>query len=226
MDGFPQAVADIQTVMRDYEDMAYALSSERQREAEQVAPCAARWVKGEMDPTRRLAVARGASVGPLGAPPSLAEKLGTKLEGRGDDDRTAAAYAVHKALAVGYLAYCETEERADISIRGGRRPEDIWEYWVTSCRTQLEAIGIPASWAKTVGGVGADVLVGELRTLKLTRYLGGSKLNQLGLLYSQAGVHLRIAQVDSLSDAAFADAVRVRREWPDRPWRYEDYSPS
>jgi hypothetical protein len=173
MAGFPQAVADMQTFWRGQEDVDYLVSPERQREAEQVAACAARWVEGEMDPSGRLTVARGPSVGALGAPPSLAEKLGAKLERRDDDDRAAAAFAVHKALAVGYLAFCEPEERANVSVLADRRPEDIWEYWVANCRTMLENSGIPASWAKMVRGMGRSVLITELRELKLTRYLGG-----------------------------------------------------
>lgn len=85
-------------------------------------------------------------------------------------------------------------------------------------------MGIPKSWVKMVNGMGADVLIGELRGLKLTRYLGGSKLNQLGYLYSEVGVQLRICQTDTVPDDLFAEGVRNRREWADRPWRYEDYS--
>ena len=224
---FVRAVADMQALMHghaeDVGDMAYVLSTERLTEAGAVAPCAARWVEGEMDVSRRLAIARGPSFGPLGAPPSLAEKLGGRLERRGAEDRSAVALAVLKALAVGYLAYAETEERAGVVLRPDRGPVEIWEFWVTSCRTMLEDIGIPASWAKMVRGMGADVLVADLRALKLTRYLGGSKLNQLGLLYGQAGVHLRIGQGDALSDEDFTRTVRIRSEWSDRPWRYEDY---
>lgn len=109
-DGWLRAgVADMEAFMRELAEggMDYMLSTDRQREAEKVAPCAARWVEGEMDLHRQLTAARGPSIGPLGAPPSLAEKLGAKLE-RASTDTTAAA-AVHKALAVGYLSYCETE---------------------------------------------------------------------------------------------------------------------
>jgi hypothetical protein len=71
-----------------------------------------------------------------------------------------------------------------------------------------------------------DLLVGELRALKLTRYLGGSKLNQLGMLYAQAGVHLRLAQLDQLPDDLFARRVEARRADVERPWHFEDYTGS
>lgn len=162
-----------------------------------------------------------------GAPPSLAEKLAGKLERKGEDDRRAAAYAVHKALAVGYLTYAGTEPRAEEPVRiVNRSTRDIWEYWVTTCRAPLESTGIPKSWADMVRGMGRDLLVGELRSLKLTRYLGGSKINQLGLLYAQAGVHLRLAQVDRLPDDLFSGRVQARRADAERPWRYEDYAAS
>jgi len=91
MADFPQAVESVQALFREHaeegeEEMGWLLSSERSREAEQVAPCAARLVQGEMDATGRLAVARGPSVGPLGSPPSLAEKLGSKLAKREPGD--------------------------------------------------------------------------------------------------------------------------------------------
>jgi len=225
---FTEAVADVQAFMRermDEEGTEYVLSSERLLEAGQIEPCAARWVEGEMDPTRRLAVARGPSVGPLGSPPSLAEKLGSKLGRKSEDDRAAAAYAVHKALAIGYLTYAETETNAEKPVRlVGRSTEDIWEYWVTTSRVMLEETGIPRSWANMVRGMGRDVLVGELRNLKLTRYLGGSKISQLGMAYAQAGVHLRLAQLDQVPDELFARRVEFRRADPERPWRYEDYA--
>jgi hypothetical protein len=94
--------------------------------------------------------------------------------------------AIHKALAVGYLSIVETEERADIRFRPERSTEDLWEFWMTECRVVLEDTGIPKSWAKMVRGMGDDLLVADLKNLKLTRFLGGSKINQLGLMYSQA----------------------------------------
>jgi hypothetical protein len=57
-----------------------------------------------------------------------------------------------------------------------------------------------------------------------TRFLGGSKLNQLGMAYAQAGVHLRMAQTDNLPDHMFHKDVRLRREIPDRPRRFDDYA--
>src|SRR5215216_1413162 len=59
MADFPQAVESVQALFREHaeegeEEMGWLLSSERSREAQQVAPCAARLVQGEMDATGRL----------------------------------------------------------------------------------------------------------------------------------------------------------------------------
>jgi hypothetical protein len=71
--------------------------------------------------------------------------------------------------------------------------------------------------------MGSDVLVGELKSLGLTRFLGGSKLNQLGMMYAEAGVLLRFPQTSHITDDGFASTVAVVRERPDRPWRFADY---
>jgi hypothetical protein len=67
---------------------------------------------------------------------------------------------------------------------------------MTECRVMLEDTGIPKQWAQMVRGLGADLLVGELKNLRLVRFLGGSKVNQLGLMYAQAGAHLRFGQTE------------------------------
>jgi hypothetical protein len=47
--------------------------------------------------------------------------------------------AVHKALAIGYLSIIEGEGRGSISFHPERNTKDIWEFWVTCCRVELEA---------------------------------------------------------------------------------------
>jgi hypothetical protein len=227
MTAFGSAVATVQRLLTEWSEPdgdapGELVAPARVAEADQVAPCAARFVIGEMDPQRRLTVARTISVGPLGTPPSLAEKLGRRLDKASSATVEGAKTAVHKALAVGYLAYVETEERGDIHL-ADRSAEDIWEWWAPSCRAMLEDIGIPKDWATMVRGMGRDLLVADLKALGLARFLGGSKIHQLGMTYAQAGVHLRLAQSDALPSAAFDQAVSSRREDPDRPWRYEDY---
>jgi len=224
MAAFVTAVEQMQDFMRPHLGESAALSPERTPEAQVVAPCAARFVEGEMDPTRALAVARGFSVGPLGAPPSLAEKLGRKLAEASADTLGAVRMTVHKALAMGYLTIADTEENGDIGFHPERTTEDIWECWVPNCRTTLEELGVPNEWATTVRHMGADLVVGELKALRLTRFLGGSKINQLGYVYAQAGVHLRMVQTDNIPDELFRNSVQARRADPDRPWQFDDYA--
>jgi hypothetical protein len=226
MTSFADAVVGVQALIGEsLEDSTHVAAKERVTEAERVAPCAERFVAGELDPTRELTVARTISVGALGTPPSLAEKLGRKLDAAAPETREATANAVYKALAIGYLAYVETEPRTDIQVVN-RDAADIWEWWALNCRVMLENTGIPKSWADTVRGLGRDLLIGELKGLRLTRWLGGSKLNQLGMTYAQAGVHLRLAQTDALTQESFERGVALRREDPERPWRYDDYPAS
>jgi hypothetical protein len=203
-------------------DPDYVLAEERRDEAEKAAACADRFVAGEMDPTGSLTVARGQRVGPLGAPPSLAEKLGQRLDRANEDLSRAVGLAVHKALAVGYLSVVESEQRGGIKVHPDRNDQDLWEFWMTECRTMLEDTGIPKDWAQMVRGMGADLLVSELKKLKLVRLLGSSKVNQLGLLYAQAGAHLRFGQTDNTPDDVFQERVRLRREMPERPWRLDE----
>lgn len=213
---FVRAVGAMQNFMANHLDgNPYPLAEERQREAQLVAPCAGRFVDGEMDPTEQRTVARGKRAGPLGAPPSLARKLGDKLANAEADTADSAQFAIHKVLASGYLSVAEGEERAGIAFHADRSAEEVWEFWMATCRTMLEDDGIPKSWAKGVRQMGADLLVGDLKKLKLTRFLGGSKIGQLGLMYAQAGVHLRMAQTDNTPDGRFADGIRWYRGLPD-----------
>lgn len=127
------------------------------------------------------------------------------------------------ALATGYLMAADAGGQAGVQMRPERTVEDMWEYWVGCCRVRLEDAGVPEDWAKALRSMGADLLVVDLKALKLTRFLGASKLNQLGMIYAQAGVHLRAVQADDISDDDFREGVRVRRERPERPWRFDDY---
>jgi hypothetical protein len=88
----------------------------------------------------------------------------------------------------------------------------------------LENNGIPNDWANMVRGMGRDLLISDLRTLGLTRWLGGSNLNQLGMKYAQAGVYLRLAQTDALDHEGFEREVARHREDPQRPWQYDEYA--
>ncbi len=222
MASFPTAVEEVQDLMREYME-GDMLAPKRQDEAKIVQPCAARFVEGEMDPERKLSVGRGSNIGPLGAPPSLTEKLGGKLSGADNETMDALRLAVYRSLATGYLAMAEVDTRTNTQFHKERNAKDIWDFWVPTCRQMLEDAGFPKDWAEMVRGMGGDWLVKDLKELKLTRFLGGSKLNQLGLLYAQAGVHLRVAQTDDNKEDFSREVVRERREAPSRQWDFADY---
>ena len=57
----------------------------------------------------------------------------------------------------------------------------------------------------------------------LARWLGGSKLNQLGLLYGQAGVLLRVYQTSNISNEHFDTVVATVRGDPERAWPFDAY---
>lgn len=223
-DAFLTALSEVQDhLARDSGNAnPYAAAEGRREEARLVRPCVERFVRGEMDPTRALTVARGTSIGPLGAPPSLAEKLGRRLETANSATVDRTAFAVNKAIAIGYVMAIDTETNPG-KVQRDRTLEDVWRYWMLSCRIMLEDVGYPKEWAKTVRGMGADLLVGELKALGLTRLLGGSKLNQLGLLYAQAGAQLRFAQTDDTPERVFVSEVERSRSIADPlPWTLDD----
>jgi hypothetical protein len=227
MDDFGTIVGHVQAQMRASErgdslgDDHYMLSEVRCQEAQAVDPCVQRFVGGEMDPTRDLTVSRSFAAG---SPPSLAEKLGSKLNGADRETRGALQDAVGRALAMGYLATCEPESQgSNVTIVSKRGSQDIWDFWAPSCRDTLEETGVPGSWARTVRQMGADSLVGDLKRCGFTRWLGGSKLNQLGMLYAQAGVLLRFAQTTVVPDEHFDRTIVSVRQDPERPWRFDLY---
>lgn len=136
----------MQKFMADHlEGNPYPLVDERQHEAQLVAPCAERFVDGEMDPTEQRTVARGNRAGPFGAPPSLAKKLGNKLANADAKTAESVQFAIHKVLASGYLSVAEGEERAGIAFHADRSAEEVWDFWMATCRTMLEDDGIPKS---------------------------------------------------------------------------------
>ena len=106
MDEFVEAVAELQRLAVEeagIERDPDLLGPRCLEEARLVAPCMDRFVYGELDPTRELTVARTINIGPVGTPPSLAEKLGKKLEQADADVKAGAGRAVHKACGIGWL---------------------------------------------------------------------------------------------------------------------------
>jgi hypothetical protein len=117
----------------------------------------------------------------------------------------------------------ETEPRGDVVLRASRSAEAIWEFWACSSRDILEDGGIPAAWSGTVRQAGADFLIAGLKDLGLTRFLGGSKLTQLGFTYAQAGAWLRLTQTSALDDELFEETVLRVRQNAGRPWPWGAY---
>jgi hypothetical protein len=198
-------------------------------DARQVAPCAERFACGELDPSGRLATARHVELGPAAAPPSLAQALGPRFGELSSGKRGAAAFAVERTLACGWLLCARTlaevsdRRQTPIELRGERGAEEIWDFWAPSAHQSLESTGVHRRLAVSVRGAGAALLVADLKQLGLTRLFGALKLNQLGMRYAQAGWLLRVAQTSEIDDARFAVTIAADRADPHRPWRFDQY---
>jgi hypothetical protein len=142
--------------------------------ADVVEPCVDRFVVGELDPTGQLAVSRTTPM----SLPGLALKLGRRLDSASNEQGAGVALAVRRVLAYGYLGHVELEGTNDIDVDPGRPARDIWDFWAPSCRDDLEGAGVPEDWAKGIRRVGSTIFIADLKALGLTRFLGGSKLNQ------------------------------------------------
>jgi hypothetical protein len=217
---FVIAVQQVQDLMAQHrEGGAYVLAAERRSEADVVEPCTARFVEGEMDPQRTPTAARRINVDPLGAGPSLAQRLGARLIGSDEHLLEAVRLAVHKVLASGYLAAVEAEESGGAQLSSDRTVEDIWQFWVLNCSVVPEDAGIPAECARAAREMGSELLVPELKELGLVGFLGASKLNRLAVMYAQAGLHLRVAQTDLIPDDVFRHDVLLHRTLPGSHWQ-------
>jgi hypothetical protein len=75
---------------------------------------------------------------------------------------------------------------------------------------------------RRVMNLGSNSLINDLKKLELTRFLGGSTLGQLGMIYAQAGVWLRMAQIES-DEAGFREALRIAREDRARRCQFDAY---
>jgi hypothetical protein len=165
---------------------------------------------GELDRTGGLTASR---TGLPGSPPSLAGKLGGRLSGVPLETRVSLVEAIYRATALGYCAWLEQEAAGPVEGRriADRSIEDVWVFWSADFRQMLETVTSKA-WASGVRTAGAKSLVQDLKILKLTRLLGGSKLNQLGMVYSTAGVWLRVTQTDSLDQTSFRGGLTMAQK--------------
>jgi hypothetical protein len=137
--------------------------------------------------------------------------------------------AVRKVLAWGWLACAGMEAEAMagsdyvIEVRAERTPEDLWDFWAPSSNQMLETTNVPPELAKQIRLAGSDIFVAELKRLGLTKFLGGSKLNQLGMRYAQAGWLLRVVQTSEVDDDRFQSVLAGVRSSTHRPWRFSNY---
>jgi hypothetical protein len=219
--GFAEALKEIQGRFRERGSDGYEVAPERLEEGRLVEPCVDRFVVGELDPTRRLTASRNFLPG---CPPSLAEKLGDRYNKATPQDVNGVKHAIRKALAIGYLTMCRVEgPNGHIAFCHDRPAEDLWDFWAPSCRDAPEDVGMSKEWANDIRSAGADTLIADLKSLGLTRFLGGSKLNQLGMVYAQAGVLLRIVQTDYIQQEALDEVIARVRADPNRPWQFAAY---
>jgi hypothetical protein len=201
IEDFSHAVASVQYRFDSSAQADYVRAGERVLEAQAVGPCVWRMAYGELDRTGAFTASR---TGLPGSPPSLASKLGSRLSRAPLDTHVSLVEAIYRATALGYNAWLEQEANGPAEARriADRSIEDVWAFWSADFRQMLETVTSKA-WASGVRTAGAESLVQDLKSLKLARLLGGSKVNQLGMVYSTAGVWLRVTQTDSLDQTSF-----------------------
>jgi hypothetical protein len=208
MSVFADAVAELQPRFADMPDQqlaAYITAPERLPEAAAVDGCVQRAVAGELDPTGYLAISRYT---PL-SPPGLAELLMRKRKYNPDnaDQQEIVATSVRKTIALAWLYSCHP----DAAIADHRTERDIWAAWAASLREPLKQV-IQPKLARIVLDAGSDLLVDELKRGGMARWLGGSKLGQVGYHLAQGGYYLRLTQTEELPEENFDRALKIHEE--------------
>jgi hypothetical protein len=223
MKRFPEAVASVQLLFDESSRYAeYVTATDRLTETAAVAPCVWRMAYGELDSTETLTASR---TGFPGSPPSLGRKLGRRLSGAPLETYVALVEAIYRATALGYVAQFELEAGGETDAREleTRSTEDLWAFWAFDFRDMLEKGPFSKTWANQVRTLGSDSLIKDLKDLGLTRLLGGSKLHQLGFIYAQAGVWLRLCQTSYMEQAFFEERVKLARGSHDQSRRFDAY---
>jgi hypothetical protein len=207
----------------------YMLASDRLTEAAIVDPCVARFATAEVltddprPPIGRFAPDR------VRLDPPLGRKLAKKLEAADPTTLGAIRRGVIDALAFGYVAtidaeatHIETTGDNLFTVRLDRTAEDVWNYWVVSFVAGMkDALG--RSYRRAVQGNVETRLENELRRLRLWPSPGKrTRLRATACTYADAGMLLRMAQTDNLTDEAFLSTWRhvTTNHWP-----YDDYEP-
>jgi hypothetical protein len=222
MQRFPEAVAAEQLRYEHGERTEYVRALDRVKEAEAVASCVWRMAYGELDSTETLTASRTRFPG---SPPSLARKLGRRLSRAPLESYIALVEAIYRANAIGYVAQLEQEAAGVAEARriAERSTEDIWDFWASDFRDMLEAGPVSNTWATQVRTLGANSLIKDLKDLGLARLLGGVKLHELGFIYAQAGVWLRIDQTNYMNQEFFEERVKLVQGREDRVHRFDAY---
>jgi hypothetical protein len=118
--------------------------------------------------------------------------------------RDALATAVRRALAVGWVLASDGGEVVD-----GRSERDIYNIWAPSFRDAPRNVA-GKDFERTLHGLGARVFVDALKEARMTSFLGGSKVTQIGYVISGGGFFLRFIQSSLMDDEEFDEA---RRSW-------------
>jgi hypothetical protein len=169
-----------------------------------IAGCVARAVIGELDPTGELALGRLPPVLVPGAGAWLARK--GKYNGSDPSSREALATAARRTLAVGWVLASDGGEVVD-----GRAERDIYNIWAPSFRDAPRNVA-GKDFERTLHDLGASIFVEALKEARMTRFLGGSKVNQIGYVISGGGFFLRFIQSSLMDDEQFREATRFWAE--------------
>ncbi len=187
------AVADLQR--------SIAPSAEPPHYAAAVEGCVQRAVAGELDPTGRLALGRYAPFLIPGAGVWLTKK--GKYNADDPEARAGLGRAVTRALAAGYMSAAAGFTVDTVPERDER---DIFTVWAPSFSDRLENL-MGKETAHQVTGISRDVFVDDLKSAGMARWLGGSKVAQIGMILGGAGFLLWFTQSEKMPDDEFEKAV-------------------
>jgi hypothetical protein len=216
MSQWTAAVADMQSTMdATVEPPAYAGA---------VEGCVQRAVAGELDPTGRLALGRYPPYLVPGAGAWLAKK--GKYDASDPDAKAGLSHAVHRALAVGYVGAANGFAIDAVPDRDDR---DIYAIWAPSFTDRLANL-IGKDIARHITKIGQEVFVDDLKNAGMARWLGGSKVGQIGMVLSSAGFLLWFTQSEKMPDDEFEQAAGHWKQMTDedaqgrRPWAWEAFT--
>ena len=88
----------------------------------------------------------------------------------------------------------------------GRDERDIFNIWAPAFSDRPGNVA-GKDFERTLHNAGAGMLVKGLKDARMTRFLGGSKLNQIGFVIMGGGFLLRFTQSSLMPDEEFAEAA-------------------